>query len=49
MVIPPIVEQCEYSMLERKKVDGEFSDLFKMYKLGTTIWSPLKGGILIGK
>ena len=48
-LIPPIVEQCEYSMLERKKVDSEYSDLFKMYQLGTTIWSPLKGGILTGK
>ena len=48
-LIPPIVEQCEYSMLERKKVDSEYSDLFRFYKLGTTIWSPLKGGILTGK
>ena len=48
-LIPPIVEQCQYSMLERQKVDNEYSDLFKMYKLGTTIWSPLKGGILTGK
>ena len=36
-LIPPIVEQCEYSMLERKKVDNEYFDLFRMYKLGTTI------------
>ena len=48
-LIPPIVEQCQYSMLERKKVDNEYFDLFRMYKLGTTIWSPLKGGILTGK
>jgi len=48
-LIPPIVEQCQYSMLERQKVDNEYSDLFKLYKLGTTIWSPLKGGILTGK
>ena len=48
-LIPPIVDQCEYSMLERNKVDNEFSDLFKIHKLGTTIWSPLKGGILTGK
>ena len=48
-LIPPIVEQCQYSMLERKKVDNEYRDLFKLYKLGTTIWSPLKGGILTGK
>ena len=27
---PPIVEQCEYSMLARNKVDNEYSDLFKM-------------------
>ena len=48
-LIPPIVDQCQYSMLERDKVDNEYSDLFRMYKLGTTIWSPLKGGILTGK
>ena len=36
-------------MLARKKVVDEYSDLFKMYHLGTTIWSPLKGGILTGK
>ena len=48
-LIPPIVDQCQYSMLERNKVDNEYSDLFKMHKLGTTIWSPLKGGILTGK
>ena len=48
-LVPPVVEQCEYSMLARKKVDDECSDLFKMYHLGTTIWSPLKGGILTGK
>ena len=48
-LIPPIVEQCEYSMLMRDKVDSEFSDLFKLHGLGTTIFSPLKGGILTGK
>ena len=48
-LIPPIVEQCEYSMLVRDKVDNEYSDLFKLHGLGTTIWSPLKGGILTGK
>ena len=48
-LIPPIVEQCEYSMLVRDKVDSEYSDLFKLHGLGTTIFSPLKGGILTGK
>ena len=36
-------------MLVRDKVDNEYSDLFKLHGLGTTIWSPLKGGILTGK
>ena len=36
-------------MLVRDKVDSEYSDLFKLHGLGTTIWSPLKGGILTGK
>ena len=48
-LIPPNVEQCEYSMLERKNIDSKYSDLFKLYRLGTTIFSPLKGGILTVK
>ena len=48
-LIPPIVEQCEYNMLMRNKMDSEYSDLFKLHGMGTTIFSPLKGGILTGK
>jgi voltage-dependent potassium channel beta subunit len=48
-LIPPIVEQCEYNMLMREKMDSEFSDLFRLHGMGTTIFSPLKGGILTGK
>ena len=36
-------------MLVRENVDNNYSDLFKLHGLGTTIWSPLKGGVLTGK
>ena len=48
-LIPPIVEQSHYNMFERKKIDNEYRDLFLRYKMGTTIWSPLFGGVLTGK
>jgi voltage-dependent potassium channel beta subunit len=45
----PIVEQCQYNMLERDKMENEYRDLFRRYKMGTTIFSPLRCGILTGK
>ena len=36
-------------MLIRDKFEVEFRGLFKEFKMGTTIWSPLAGGILTGK
>ena len=45
----PVVEQCQYNMLERDKMENEYRDLFKRYKMGTTIFSPLRCGILTGK
>ena len=48
-LIKPVVEQCEYSMLERNKMENEYRDLFKRYKMGTSIFSPLRYGILTGK
>ena len=45
----PIAEQCEYSMLVRDTVEKEYVEAFDDYGLGTTIWSPLKSGILTGK
>lgn len=47
--IPPTMEQPKYSMLYRKHLEEDYLDLFKKYKLGTTIWSPLASGILSGK
>ena len=46
---PPTMEQPEYNMFNRIKLEKEYIDLFKKEKLGTTIWSPLKSGFLTGK
>jgi voltage-dependent potassium channel beta subunit len=48
-LIPPVVEQPQYNMFERAKVEVEFSQLYKTVGLGTTIWSPLASGVLTGK
>ena len=48
-LIPPIVEQVQYNMMIREKVENEYRDLFKRYKMGTTIWGPLHAGVLTGK
>ena len=48
-LIGPIVEQPEYNMFARYKVEVEFSQVYKTVGLGTTIWSPLASGVLSGK
>ncbi|MCH1480000.1 MAG: aldo/keto reductase [Crocinitomicaceae bacterium] len=48
-LIGPIVEQPEYNMFARKKVEVEFGQLYKGVGLGTTIWSPLASGVLTEK
>ena len=48
-LIPPIVEQVRYNMIWREKVDSQYRDLFKKYKMGTTIWGALHAGVLTGK
>ena len=45
----PIVEQPQYSMLARSKFEADYRLLFAENKYGTTIWSPLAGGLLAGK
>jgi voltage-dependent potassium channel beta subunit len=47
--IPPTMEQPEYNMFRREKVEDEFAPLYAKYGLGTTTWSPLESGILTGK
>src|SRR5690554_1508058 len=48
-LIGPTMEQPQYNMLHRQKVELEFSQIYKTVGLGTTIWSPLASGILTGK
>ncbi|MEY4286212.1 MAG: hypothetical protein RL511_285 [Bacteroidota bacterium] len=48
-LIGPVVEQPEYNMFTREKVELEFSQIYQTVGLGTTIWSPLASGILSGK
>lgn len=45
----PTMEQPEYNMFNRNKIDNEFLQIFKTVGLGTTIWSPLAAGLLTGK
>lgn len=46
---PPVMEQPQYNLLHRDKVEAEFLPLYENYGLGLTIWSPLASGILTGK
>ena len=46
---PPSMEQPEYNMFNREKMENEYLHLFEQEQLGTTTWSPLCSGILTGK
>ena len=48
-LIGPVVEQPQYNLLERYKLEKEYLMIFKTVGLGTTIWSPLASGLLTGK
>jgi len=48
-LIPPTMEQPQYSMLVRERVEKEYARLYAEIGLGTTIWSPLASGLLTGK
>lgn len=48
-LIGPVMEQPQYNMLHRHKVEVEFAQIYKTVGLGTTIWSPLASGFLTGK
>lgn len=45
----PVVEQPQYNMFERKRLEGDYVRFYKDYNYGTTIWSPLASGLLTGK
>ncbi len=47
---PPVVEQPQYNLLHRARVEREYASLYRTPTgLGTTIWSPLASGLLTGK
>jgi len=48
-LIPPQMEQSEYHMFSRERVEKEYARLYKEIGLGATIWSPLASGLLTGK
>ena len=48
-LIGPTMEQPQYNLFERHKVEVEFTEIYKNIGLGTTIWSPLASGLLSGK
>ncbi|MCZ7602072.1 MAG: aldo/keto reductase [Melioribacteraceae bacterium] len=48
-LIPPLMEQPEYNMFKRDKIEKEYLPLYNEVGLGTTIWSPLASGLLTGK
>ncbi|KAG6731342.1 hypothetical protein I3842_01G125300 [Carya illinoinensis] len=48
-LVGPIVEQPEYNLLSRTKVESEYLPLYTNYGLGLTTWSPLASGVLTGK
>ncbi|MCU0231839.1 MAG: aldo/keto reductase [Acidobacteria bacterium] len=48
-LIGPLMEQPQYNMFHRDRVEREYAPLYDSIGLGLTIWSPLAGGILTGK
>ncbi|KAF1317674.1 K+ channel protein, partial [Globisporangium splendens] len=45
----PVVEQPQYNIFERSRVDFDFVNLYKKYKYGLTTFSPLRYGVITGK
>ncbi len=48
-LIAPVVEQPQYNLFERNKMENEYLTIFNTVGIGTTIWSPLASGLLTGK
>ena len=46
---PPTMEQPQYNLLNRRRVELEYAPLYAELGLGTTVWSPLASGLLTGK
>jgi voltage-dependent potassium channel beta subunit len=48
-LVPPTMEQPQYNMFHRERVEKEFAPLYDQVGLGLTTWSPLASGLLTGK
>ena len=48
-LVAPSMEQPQYNLLHRERVEQEYAPLYRDYGMGTTIWSPLASGLLTGK
>ncbi len=47
--IPPVVEQPQYNLIFKSRVEKEYLPIYEKYGMGLTIWSPLASGVLSGK
>jgi aryl-alcohol dehydrogenase-like predicted oxidoreductase len=45
----PTMEQPQYNLLHRERVEREYDPLYRQHGMGTTTWSPLASGLLTGK
>lgn len=48
-LVPPLMEQPQYNVFHRHRVEQEYAPLYDELGLGTTTWSPLASGLLTGK
>jgi voltage-dependent potassium channel beta subunit len=48
-LIPPTMEQPQYNMFHRKRVESELAPINESLGIGLTVWSPLASGVLTGK
>ena len=48
-LVPPTMEQPQYNMFHRERVEREYAPLYEDIRLGTTTWRPLASGLLTGK
>lgn len=46
---PPTMEQPQYNLFTRARVEQEYGELYQQHGMGTTVWSPLCSGVLTGK
>ena len=45
----PVMEQPQYNLFHRDRVEREYAELYEELGLGLTTWSPLANGVLTGK